>query len=180
MSLFHYNNICRWGMIYKGEKVVGKDHEIQVFVGNMAFTMEFTIVDNIEDYIDPRLSQVVFGAPFCEITNLIVDDRNGIMTFADGIRRVSYQTPYKRKDLKEIDCDGLDRLSSQLILCDDDLRRGCENTSDLSCGFFKDVSKLGSKYRKDVFEFEDPKYLHYESETGSGDDLENETNDEVT
>ena len=122
----------------------------------MAFTLEFTIVDNIEDYIDPRLSQVIFGAPFCEVTNLIVDDRNGIMTFADGIRRVSYQTPYRRKDLKEIDYDGLDRLSSQLILCDDDLRRGCENTSDLSCWFFKDVSKLGSKYRKDYFEFEDP------------------------
>jgi hypothetical protein len=180
MSLFHYNNICRWGMIYKGEKVVGKDHEIQVFVGNMAFNMEFTIVDNIEDYIDPRLSQVVFGAPFCEITNLIVDDQNGIMTFADGVTGVSYQTPYKRNDLKEIDGDGLDRLSSQLILCDDDLRRGCENTSDLSCGFFKDVSKLGSKYRKDVFEFEDPKYLHYESDASLEDDLESGTNDEVT
>jgi hypothetical protein len=180
MSLFHYNNICRWGMIYKGEKVVGRDHEIQVFVGNMAFTMEFTIVDNIEDYVDPRLSQVVFGAPFCEITKLIVDDRNGIMTFADGIRRVSYQTPYKRKDLKEIDCDGLDRLSSQLILCDEDVRRGCKNTSDLSCGFFKDVSKLGPKYRKNVFEFKDPKYLHYKSDTDIGDDLGSETNDEVT
>jgi hypothetical protein len=102
------------------------------------------------------------------------------MTFADGIRRVSYQTPYKRKDLKEIDCDGLDGLSSQLILCDDDLRRGCKNISDLSCGFFKDVSKLGSKYRKDVFEFEDPKYSHYENETGLGDDLGKGTNDEVT
>ena len=100
MSLFHYNNICRWGMIYKGEKVVVKDHEIHVFVGNMTFTMEFTIVDNMEDYVDPRLSHVIFGAPFCEITNLIIDDRNGIMTFADGIRRVSYQTPYKRRDLK--------------------------------------------------------------------------------
>ena len=160
--------------------MVGKDHEIQVFVGNMAFTMEFTIVDNIEDYVDPRLSQVIFGAPFCEITNLIVDDRNGIITFADGIRRVSYQTPYKRNDLKEIDCDRLDRLSSQLILCDEDVRRGCKNTYDLSCGFFKDVSKPDFKYREDVFEFEDPKYLHYESDTGLEDDLESETNDEVT
>lgn len=102
------------------------------------------------------------------------------MTFADGIRRILYQTPYKRKDLKEIDCDGLDRLSSQLILCDEDVRRGCENTSDLSCGFFKNVRELGTKYRKDVFEFEDPKYLHYESDIGIGDDLESESNDEVT
>jgi hypothetical protein len=180
MSLFHYNNICRWGMVYKGEKVVGKDHEIQVFVGNMEFSMEFTIVDNIEDYIDPRLSQVVFGAPFCEITSLIVDDLNGIMTFTDGIRRISYQTPYKRKDLKEIDCDGLDMMSSQLILCDEDIRRGCRNIFDLSSGFFKNVSELSSKYRQDIFDFEDPKYLQYESETGLEDDLGSGTNDEIT
>jgi hypothetical protein len=167
-------------MIYKGENVVGIDHEVQVFIGNMAFTMDFTIVDNIEDHIDPRLSQVVFGAPFCEITHLMVDDRNGIMTFTDGIRRVSYQTPYKMKDFDGIDCDELDKLGSQLVLCDEDIRRGCKNTVDLSCGFFKDVSKLGSKYREDVFEFEDPKYLRYESDPDIEDDLENETNDEVT
>jgi hypothetical protein len=182
MSLFHYKNICRLGLVYKGENVVGRDHEVQVFVGNMTFTMGFTIVDNIEDYIDPRLSQVFFGAPFCEITNLMVDNRNGIMTFTDGIRRISYQTPYKMKDFEGIDCDGLYKLGSQLILCDDDVRRGCKNTFDLSCGFFKDVSKLGSKYREDVFEFEDPKYLHYESDPDIDleDDLETVTNDEVT
>lgn len=142
MSLFHYNNICRWGLIYKGENIVDRDHEVQVFVGNMTFTMDFTIVDNIEDYIDPRLSQVVFRAPFCEITDLIVDDRNGIMNFTDGIRRISYQTPYKMKEFEGIDCDGLDKLDSKLVLCDDDIRRGCKNTFDLSCGLFKEVNKL--------------------------------------
>lgn len=182
MSLFHYNNICRWGLIYKGENVVGRDHEVQVFVGNMTFTMDFKIVDNIEDYIDPRLSQVVFGAPFCEITNLMVDDQNGIMTFTDGIRRISYQTPYKMKDFEGVDCDGLDKLGSQLVLCDDDVRRGCKNTLDLSCGFFKGFSKLSSKYWEDILEFEDPKYLHYESDPDRNleDDLETVTNDEVT
>jgi hypothetical protein len=103
----------------------------------------------------------------------MVDDRNGIMTFTNGIRRVSYQTPYKMKDFEGIDYDRLDKLGSQLVLCDDDVRRGCKNTFDLSCGFFKDVSKLGSKYWEDVFEFEDPKYLHYESDPDIEDDLEN-------
>ena len=144
--------------------------------------MDFTIVDNIEDYIDPRLSQVVFGVPFFEITNLMVDDRNGIMTFTDGIMRISYQTPYKMKDFEGVDCDGLDKLGSQLVLWDDDVRRGFKNTFDLSCGFFKDFSKLGSKYREDVFEFEDPKYLHYESDPDRDleDDLGTVTNDEVS
>ena len=61
MSLFHYNNICRWGMIYKGEDDIGIHEYVQVFVGNMTFTMSFTIVDNIEKYVDPRLSQLSLG-----------------------------------------------------------------------------------------------------------------------
>ena len=86
------------------------------------------------------------------------------------------------KDFVGIDCDGLDKLGSQLILCDDDIRRGCKNTLDLSCGFLKGVSKLSSKYREDIFEFEDPKYMHYESDLDRDleDDLETVTNDEVT
>lgn len=95
MSLFHYNNICRWGLVYKGKDVVGQDDDVQVFVGNMMFTMSFTIVDNIEDYINSRLSQVVFDAPFCEITSLAIDSENRIMTFTDGVKEVSFQTPYK-------------------------------------------------------------------------------------
>ena len=100
------------------------------------------------------------------------------MTFTYGIREVLYQRPHKKRDFEEIDYEGLDGLGSQLILCDDDVRRGCKNTFDLSSGFFKDVNKLGSKYRNDPFDFEDPKYFHYESD--SEDDLETVTNDGVT
>ena len=68
------------------------------------------------------------------------------------------------------------------MLCDDDVRRGCENTFDLASGFFKNVNRLSPKYQNKPFEFEDPKYLHYESdaERGSEDDLEDVTDDGVT
>ena len=183
MSLFHYNNICRWGMIHKGMEDVGIDDDVQVFVGNMTFTMSFAIVDNIEKYIDPRLSQVVFGAPFCKATSLVVDELNGIMTFTDGIREISYQTPYKMREFKEIDYEGLDGLSSQLVLCDDDVRRGCKDTFDLSSGFFKHDKELSSKYRNNPFDLVDPKYLYYESDSdreSKENGLGTLTNDGVT
>ena len=185
MSLFHYNNICRWGLVYKGKDVIGQDDDMQVFVGNMMFTMGFTIIDNIEDYIDPRLSQVVFGAPFCEITNLAIDSENGIMTFTDRVKEVSFQTPYKSWEYRELGRDGLDvldKLESQVVLSDDDVRRGCKSPFDLERGFFKGVNELSSKYRTEMWSFEDPKYLHYQSdsENDNEDDLEDVTNDGVT
>ena len=111
-----------------------------------------------------------------------MDEHNGVMTFTDGVKRVSYQTPYKAKEFREIDCEGLDELGSQLILCDDDVRRGCETASDLESGFYKEVDKLSPKYRTAPFEFKDPRYLHYESdvEEGSTDDLDDEFDDGVT
>ena len=68
------------------------------------------------------------------------------------------------------------------MLCDDDVRRGCKNTFDLAIGFFKDVNRLSSKYQNNLFDFEDPKYLHYQSdsERESEDDLGTENDDGVT
>ena len=86
------------------------------------------------------------------------------------------------REFREIDCEGLDGLGSQLVLCVDDMRRGCENTFDLASGFFKNVNKLSSKYQNNPFELEDPKYLHYESDAEGGleDDLEDELDDGIT
>ena len=164
ISLFHYNDICRQGMTDKGKNDVGIDDEVQIMVGNMMFTTSFKIVSNIEDYIDPRLSQVVLGIPFCNTVHLVVDESNGVMTFTDKVKRVSYQTPYKIWDLKRTNPKELDGLRSLPILCDDDIRRGCENIFDLTDGFFKEVDKLGPKYRDNLFNLEDPKYLNYKDD----------------
>ena len=62
------------------------------------------------------------------------------------------------------------------------MRRGCETASDLENGFYKGTDKLSPKYRPAPFEFKDPRYLHYESDTdeGSTDDLNDEFDDGVT
>ena len=181
MSLFHYNDICRQGMADEGKNDVGIDDEVHILVGNMMFTTSFKIVSNIEDYIDPRLSQVVLGVSFCNAAHLVIDETNGVMTFTDGIRTISYQTPYKIWDLKETNPMELDGLRSQLILCDDEVRRGCENIFDLSDGFFKEVDKLGPKYRNNLFNLEDPKYLNYKDNNAHiRDETENIPDDEVT
>lgn len=155
------NNICTRGIEYQGSNIVSQDDNVKVFLGNMMFSIGFTIVGDIEEFIDPKLSQVVFRRPFSEITNLIVDGREGTKTFTD----VSYQTPYKSWDLIDLDRDAQDKIGSQVVLSEDDVRRGCTRPLDLSCGFFKDVSKRDSKYRKNDLTLIDPKYIHFEGDT---------------
>ncbi|GJZ93811.1 hypothetical protein Tco_0666014 [Tanacetum coccineum] len=46
---------------------------MHVFVGNFTYVIDFMIVEDISSIIDPRLSQVVLGRPFVEISNMTHD-----------------------------------------------------------------------------------------------------------
>ncbi|GJY69044.1 hypothetical protein Tco_0472026 [Tanacetum coccineum] len=43
---------------------------VHVFIGNFTYIVDFMIVENISSIIDPRLSQVVLGRSFVEISNM--------------------------------------------------------------------------------------------------------------
>ncbi|GKE25891.1 hypothetical protein Tco_1441275 [Tanacetum coccineum] len=97
---------------------------------NMSHVMDFTILENIDANIDPSLSQVVFGRPFVEITKLISDREQGLITFTDEIKEITFKTPYKDPKM-------------------DDLTR-CESTSDLESGFYMDLDKLDPSYKEET------------------------------
>ncbi|GKF64215.1 hypothetical protein Tco_0187663, partial [Tanacetum coccineum] len=123
---------------------------MHVFIGNMSHVMDFTILENIEANIDPSLSQIVFGRPFMEITKLILDREQGLITFSDGIKEVTFKTPYRDSKMDDLSSKAHDLLSSRVILTEDDYRRGCERASDLESGFYMDVDKLGPPYKEEI------------------------------
>lgn len=55
-SRFHYNAICSQELEYKGVNFVGSSKDVHVFVGNLTYLMDFTIFEDIEAIVDPRLS----------------------------------------------------------------------------------------------------------------------------
>ncbi|GKB33826.1 hypothetical protein Tco_0873227 [Tanacetum coccineum] len=147
MSLAYYNFIRKDGYEYRGRNFVGLGRDMHVFVGNMSYVMDFTILENIETNIDPSLSHVVFGRPFVEIASLAINRKHGLMTFTDGIREVTFKTPYKDPERSELTSEGHDLLSSRVILSEDDYDKGCRRPSDLENGFYKGTLKLGPKFR---------------------------------
>ncbi|GJS34271.1 zinc finger BED domain-containing protein RICESLEEPER 2 [Tanacetum coccineum] len=120
-----YNYIQKDGYEYRGRNFVGLGRDMHVFVGNMSYVMDFTILENIETNINPSLSHVVFGRPFVEIACLAINRKHGLMTFMDGIREVTFKTPYKDPKKSELTSEGHDLLSSRVILSGDDYDRGC-------------------------------------------------------
>ncbi|GKB83350.1 hypothetical protein Tco_0950245 [Tanacetum coccineum] len=85
---------------------------------------------------------VVFGRPFMEITRLISDREQGLIRFTDGIKEVTFKTPYRDPEMNDLTSEGDDLLSSRVILSEDDYRRACERATDLESRFYVDVDKL--------------------------------------
>ncbi|GKC02498.1 hypothetical protein Tco_0994108 [Tanacetum coccineum] len=123
---------------------LGRD--MHIFVGNMSYIMDFTILENIETNIDPSLSNIVFGWPFVEIACLAINGKYGLMTFTDGIKEITFKTPYKDPERSELSSEGHDLLSSRVIISEDDYDRGCRRPSDLEYRFYRDTIKLGPEY----------------------------------
>ncbi|GJY76078.1 hypothetical protein Tco_0481194 [Tanacetum coccineum] len=67
VSLTYYNSIRKNGYEYMGRNFVGLERGMHVFVGNMSYVMDFTILESIETNIDPSLSNVVFGRPLLRL-----------------------------------------------------------------------------------------------------------------
>ncbi|GJQ99532.1 hypothetical protein Tco_0522517 [Tanacetum coccineum] len=147
MSLAYYNAIRSPGCEFKGINFVGIGRDMHVFIGNMNHIMDFTILDKVEANTDPFLSQVVFGRPFVEISKLILDRKQGLITFTDGIKEVTFKTPYRDSMMGDLTSEGHELLSSRVILSEDDFRIRCERPSDLESGFYKDIDKLGHSYK---------------------------------
>ncbi|GJS15759.1 protein kinase-like domain, concanavalin A-like lectin/glucanase domain protein [Tanacetum coccineum] len=124
MSLAYYNTIRKNRYEYMGRNFIGLGKDMHIYVGNMSYVMDFTILENIETNIDPILSNVVFGRPFIKIACLAINRKYGLMTFTDGIKEITFKTPYKDPERSELSSEGHDLLSSRVILSKDDYDRG--------------------------------------------------------
>nr|GEU35974.1 UBN2 domain-containing protein [Tanacetum cinerariifolium] len=120
MSLAYYNTIRSQGYEHRGVNFVEIRMDMHMFVGNMNYVMDFTILKNVEAIIDPRIKEVTF------------------------------EIPYKDSEMDDLNSEGYSLLASRIILSDDDVRKRCERAWDLESGFYKGVEKLGPLYNRDI------------------------------
>ncbi|GJV69680.1 hypothetical protein Tco_1485189 [Tanacetum coccineum] len=146
MSLAYYNSIRKNGYEYRGRNFVGLGRDMHVFVGNMSYVIDFTILENIKTNIDPNLSYVIFGRPFVEIACLAINKKHGLMTFTGEIKEITFKTPYKDPYRSKLSSEGHDLLPSRVILSEDDYDRGFRKPSNLEDRFYRDTIKFGPEY----------------------------------
>ncbi|GJU41539.1 hypothetical protein Tco_1194496 [Tanacetum coccineum] len=119
---------------------------IHVFVGNFTYVTDFMIVEDISLIIDPRLSQVVLGKPFVEISNMTHDPPEGIVRFTNGTNEVAYKMPHKIEQYDSPSDLEREHTKSVYLRNEEDKRRGVEYVMSKILGFYKECLELGPEY----------------------------------
>nr|GEV13023.1 retrotransposon Orf1 [Tanacetum cinerariifolium] len=118
---------------------------MHVFVGNFAYVTDFMIIEDISSIIDPRLSQVVLGKPFVEISNMTHDLPEGVVRFNET-DEITYKMTHKIEQYTSLSDLEKEHTKSVYLRNDDDRRRGVEYVMSKILGFYKECLELGLEY----------------------------------
>ncbi|GJY50717.1 retrotransposon ORF1, partial [Tanacetum coccineum] len=124
----------------------GRIKRMHVFIGNFTYVIDFMIVDDISSIIDPRLSQVVLGRPFIEISNMTHDPPEGVVRFTNKNDEVAYRIPHKIEQYNSF--SNLEKEHTKLVYLrnEEGKRRGVEYVMSKILGFYKECLELGPEY----------------------------------
>ncbi|GJV55466.1 MAK10-like protein [Tanacetum coccineum] len=119
---------------------------MHVFVGNFTYIMNFMIIEDISSIIDPRLSQVVLGKSFVEISNMTHDPQEDVVRFTNRNDEVAYKMPHKIEQYNSLSNLEKEHTKSVYLRNEEDKRRGVEYVMSKILGFYKECLELGPKY----------------------------------
>ncbi|GJY61306.1 retrotransposon ORF1 [Tanacetum coccineum] len=124
----------------------GRIKGMHVFVGNFTYVIDFMIVEDISSIIDPRLSQVVLGKPFIEISNMTHNPPEGVVRFTNRTDEIAYKMPHKIEQYNSLSDLEKEHTKSVYLINKEDKRRGVEYVMSKILGFYKECLELGPEY----------------------------------
>ncbi|GJY50719.1 hypothetical protein Tco_0441566 [Tanacetum coccineum] len=119
---------------------------MHVFVGNFTYIVDFMIVKDISSIIDPRLSQVVLGKSFVEISNMTHDSPEGVVRFTNRTDEVAYKMPHMIEQYNSLSDLEKEHKKSVYLRNKEDKKRGVEYVVTKVLGFYKECLELGPEY----------------------------------
>ncbi|GJW15102.1 hypothetical protein Tco_0019235 [Tanacetum coccineum] len=102
--------------------------------------------EDISSIIDPRLSQVVLGKPFVEISNMTHDLSLGIVKFTNGANEIAYKMPHKIEQFNLTSDFEKEHTKSVYFRNEEDKRKGVDYVMNNILGFYKECLELGPEY----------------------------------
>nr|GEW07149.1 retrotransposon Orf1 [Tanacetum cinerariifolium] len=108
--------------------------------------MDFMILEDISSIMDPRLSQVVLGKPFVDISNMTHDPPKGVVKFTNETNEIAYKFPHKIEKYNSLSDLEKEHTKSVYLKNEENKRRGVEYVMSKILGFYNECLELGPEY----------------------------------
>ncbi|GKC18394.1 homeodomain-like protein [Tanacetum coccineum] len=149
MSRKAYNSIMKHELVYTGNNMVGFAKNLHVFVGGHQFLIDFIILENINEFVDKWLTEVLFGKPFKEHVGIVDDRVNGVLWFKIRDDKTIFNMPRAEKRFGKLTVRQHNTMGPILKISDEDKSRGIHHPYQKIKGFYQGCLELGDEYKHD-------------------------------
>ncbi|GJS29829.1 hypothetical protein Tco_0490449 [Tanacetum coccineum] len=120
MSRAAYNSIMKQELTYTGNNIVGKAKNLQVFIGCHSFLTNFIILENMNEFVEKGLTEVIFGKPFKEKIGLEEDISKGRIWFKIGDDKTIFNMPRAEKRLSKLTTEQQNMMMPPILKISDE------------------------------------------------------------
>ncbi|GKA38306.1 hypothetical protein Tco_0730857 [Tanacetum coccineum] len=124
---------------FKGRNELGNFVNAPVFIGNFYVITDFTVVEDMDPYLDEGMGDVIVGEPFCKASCVEARRFDGIITIRDGDDNVTYQMVRANPRFKHLTNEKCNKIPPLLKVSKQDKMNGISHPYQKLKGFYKGV-----------------------------------------
>ncbi|GJX94142.1 hypothetical protein Tco_0348728 [Tanacetum coccineum] len=97
---------------------------LHVFIGCHTFLIDFNILENVNEFVEKGLTEVLFGKPFKEDIGLEEDVNKGVLWFKIGDDKTIFNMPRVERKLNMLTTEQHNMMSPNFKVSDEDKAKG--------------------------------------------------------
>ncbi|GJR41899.1 hypothetical protein Tco_1310002 [Tanacetum coccineum] len=129
--------------------MVGFARNLHVFVGDHQFLFDFIILENINEFMEKKSTEVLFGQPFKEHVGIVEDRVKGVLWFKIGDNKTIFNMPRVEERFGKLTVRQHNTIGPLLKISDEDKSRGIHHPYPKIKGFYQGCLELGGEYKQD-------------------------------
>ncbi|GKC38540.1 hypothetical protein Tco_1050924 [Tanacetum coccineum] len=137
MSKKFNNSIMKDKMVYKGNNVIGALMNVPIVVGTFSVVTDFAVLENMDDYCDKRMGDVIFGEPISREVGIKINLFEGMITIYNGDNEVAYKMVRSHPRFKHHTNEQCNKIPPLLKVSKEDKMNGISYSCQKLKGFYK-------------------------------------------
>ncbi|GJV32158.1 homeodomain-like protein [Tanacetum coccineum] len=149
MSKKFFKSIMKDKIKFRGRNELGNFANVPVFIRNFYVIINFTVVEDMDPYLDEGIGEVVVREPFCEVSCVETRRFDGIITIHDEDDSVTYQMVQSNPRLKHHNNEQCNKIPLLLKVSEQDKMNEISHPYRKLKGFYKGFLNLEPDFIRD-------------------------------